>query len=127
MAQTGHPPFHTLMDNPGQITGKAMFVDEVDIMSSRAAAATGAWFRREKFNPKGGPNGGDGGDGGSIYMRADRPVQHPASTSAGRPPLAGPAAASTAGKKLPRPTRGGRDHPRAAGHDAPRRRNRNWR
>jgi GTP-binding protein len=28
-------------------------------------------FRREKFIPKGGPDGGDGGDGGSVYLLAD--------------------------------------------------------
>ncbi len=28
-------------------------------------------FRREKFNPKGGPDGGDGGDGGSVYLRVN--------------------------------------------------------
>ena len=28
-------------------------------------------FRREKYIPKGGPDGGDGGDGGSIYLQAD--------------------------------------------------------
>jgi GTP-binding protein len=29
-------------------------------------------FRREKFIPKGGPDGGDGGDGGSVYLVGDR-------------------------------------------------------
>jgi GTP-binding protein len=29
-------------------------------------------FRREKFVPKGGPDGGDGGDGGSVYLVADK-------------------------------------------------------
>lgn len=28
-------------------------------------------FRRERFIPKGGPDGGDGGDGGSVYIRAN--------------------------------------------------------
>src|SRR5690606_28300378 len=31
-------------------------------------------FRREKFIPKGGPDGGDGGDGGSIYLEADESI-----------------------------------------------------
>ena len=29
-------------------------------------------FRREKYVPKGGPDGGDGGDGGSIIIESDR-------------------------------------------------------
>ena len=31
-------------------------------------------FRREKFVPFGGPDGGDGGDGGSVVIRADESV-----------------------------------------------------
>lgn len=32
-------------------------------------------FRREKYAPKGGPDGGDGGDGGDVIMRADENVE----------------------------------------------------
>ena len=33
-------------------------------------------FRREKYIPKGGPDGGDGGDGGAVYLRADARENH---------------------------------------------------
>src|SRR5207302_8891254 len=36
-----------------------------------AGGAGASSFRREKFVPKGGPDGGDGGSGGSVYVRAD--------------------------------------------------------
>ncbi len=48
------------------------FVDEVRIRVEAGNGGDGCvGFRREKFIPFGGPDGGDGGDGGSIYAVAD--------------------------------------------------------
>lgn len=48
------------------------FVDEAQISVSAGNGGSGCLsFRREKFIPRGGPDGGDGGDGGSIYLQAD--------------------------------------------------------
>jgi len=58
MATTGH--------------NKATFVDEVDIIVVAGNGGDGSMsFRREKYIPKGGPDGGDGGDGGSVFLVAD--------------------------------------------------------
>lgn len=49
-----------------------MFVDEVDIHVAAGHGGAGALsFRREKFVPRGGPDGGNGGKGGSVYLVAD--------------------------------------------------------
>lgn len=49
------------------------FVDEVTIHVAAGRGGNGVVsFRREKYIPFGGPNGGDGGDGGSVYLVADR-------------------------------------------------------
>jgi GTP-binding protein len=49
-----------------------MFIDRALVHVVGGAGGAGASsFRREKFVPKGGPDGGDGGPGGSVYVRAD--------------------------------------------------------
>src|SRR6185436_21075778 len=49
-----------------------MFVDEAQIHVKAGDGGNGCVsFRREKYVPKGGPEGGDGGDGGSIVFEAD--------------------------------------------------------
>jgi len=51
------------------------FIDEVRIDVTAGDGGNGAVsFRREKFIPKGGPDGGDGGRGGSIWVVADRNI-----------------------------------------------------
>jgi len=49
-----------------------VFVDEVDIHIEAGDGGSGSLsFRREKFVPKGGPDGGNGGAGGSVFLVAD--------------------------------------------------------
>ncbi len=48
-----------------------MFVDEVDIHVFAGSGGNGCLsFRREKYVPRGGPDGGDGGNGGSVFIVA---------------------------------------------------------
>lgn len=48
------------------------FVDDAIIKVEAGNGGNGCMsFRREKYIPKGGPDGGDGGDGGSVYLIAD--------------------------------------------------------
>jgi GTP-binding protein len=48
------------------------FVDEAEIRVEAGDGGNGTvGFRREKYIPRGGPDGGDGGDGGSVFLEAD--------------------------------------------------------
>jgi GTPase len=54
-----------------------MFVDRVRVFAQAGSGGRGCVsFRREKFVPKGGPDGGDGGRGGNVILRADRHVDN---------------------------------------------------
>ncbi len=49
-----------------------MFVDRIKVFAQAGNGGRGCVsFRREKFVPRGGPDGGDGGKGGNIVLRAD--------------------------------------------------------
>lgn len=62
----------------GQTRGQTpmQFLDEVTIEVKAGDGGAGSrHFRREKFVPQGGPDGGDGGNGGSVYLEADTSKQ----------------------------------------------------
>ncbi|MFQ6083106.1 MAG: GTPase ObgE [Candidatus Aminicenantia bacterium] len=52
-----------------------MFVDQVKVFLKAGKGGNGCLsFRREKYVPRGGPDGGRGGDGGSVYLVSDPSV-----------------------------------------------------
>ena len=54
-----------------------MFVDRIKIFAQAGNGGRGCVsFRREKFVPKGGPDGGDGGGGGDVVLRANQHVDN---------------------------------------------------
>src|SRR6266403_2225805 len=54
-----------------------MFVDRIKVFAQAGKGGRGSVsFRREKFVPKGGPDGGDGGRGGDVILLADRHVDN---------------------------------------------------
>lgn len=54
-----------------------MFVDRIKVFAQAGNGGRGSVsFRREKYVPKGGPDGGDGGRGGDVILRADRHVDN---------------------------------------------------
>lgn len=53
------------------------FTDQMNIDVRAGDGGNGLTsFRREKYIPHGGPDGGDGGDGGSVYVRAEEGLNH---------------------------------------------------
>src|SRR5436309_6095000 len=64
--------FNSAFRTPHSAPGSGMFIDRAVVHVVGGAGGAGASsFRREKFVPKGGPDGGDGGAGGSVFVRAD--------------------------------------------------------
>lgn len=58
-------------------TFNAMFVDRIKVQARAGNGGRGSVsFRREKFVPKGGPDGGDGGRGGDVILHADSQVDN---------------------------------------------------
>src|SRR5438067_13509966 len=77
-----------------------MFVDEAHIHVKAGDGGNGCVsFRREKYIPKGGPDGGDGGNGGSIIFVAD-PSKNTLMDFAGKHHWKAPRGQDGVGKKM---------------------------
>src|SRR5215471_5887248 len=54
-----------------------MFIDEIKIYARAGHGGKGVVaFRREKYRPKGGPDGGNGGRGGDVILEADHDLNN---------------------------------------------------
>ena len=96
------------------------FIDEAKIEVHAGKGGDGAaTFRREKYVPRGGPNGGDGGRGGSVWARADRNINTLVDYRFARIHRA--ENGERGGRGLQRPRRRGHRAARAGGHRDPRR------
>src|SRR5215210_5926440 len=81
-------------------------IDTAAIFAQAGAGGNGASsFRREKFVPRGGPDGGDGGRGGSVYLRASPSVSTLLEFSNRRHLKAGGAATGREPRSTARPAR----------------------
>ena len=63
---------HPALSGPQKERNKTMFADRAKIYVRSGKGGDGhVSFRREKYVPNGGPDGGDGGDGGSVILVVD--------------------------------------------------------